>query len=368
MTSAAQTTVLPETPPASASAAPRRGRAFVLVAIAAAAFLTTTALVRSRLSLQAVPDIQEKISFFANHGEQFDTVFVGSSRIYHQIVPKLFDELMAKAGFPTHSYNLGMSAMLTPEDTFVMEAAFAKRKNPLKFVLVETTRPIETDYSWAGMNHTLRVAYWHDFKRLKIMSRAIAAKRAQQAVQDPAALQKDFDTFLYHLRLFASNTFNTGRGVDWLKSERDLIKMTFRRHPKSPGRSRKYDDGFGVLNPPIQIDDSQWAYLQTSIKRPTLHDYADKESQHELQAKKQLIASLGGRMFAVMPPVAGGPTFAPDPKFGEPIPELDFSDPKKFPELFERKNRQDSGHLNFQGAEIFTRLLVDRLVQILRSK
>ena len=359
-----------ETLPPVACANPGRSRAFLLVGVCVASFFLTMAFVRFRLSMQAVPDIQEKIAFFANHGEEFDTVFVGSSRIFHQIVPKLFDRLMAEAGFPTHSYNLGMSAMSAPEDSFLMDAAFAKRRRPLKFVLVETSDKIRTDYSCEGMDNTLRVEYWHDFKRLAVLTRTIVAQRKPaEGASRWMFSERERTLFLYHLRLFVANSLNIGRGVGWLQSERDLMAMTFRRHPpRSAGRSRKFDDGFGVIDPPIEIDDHQWSLLQGYIKRPVARDFGDTESQREVQDKRRLVEFYGGRMFAVLPPISGGTMFSPDPQFGAPIPVLDCGDPNRYPELFERQNRQDSGHLNYQGAEIFTRRIVEQLVKSLRSK
>ena len=56
-----------------------------------------------------------------------------------------------------------------------------------------------------------------------------------------------------------------------------------------------------------------------------------------------------------MAPPVPGRTFAPLP--GEDLVFLDFSDPARFPELFAPEHRQDSGHLNARGAEIYSRLV-----------
>ena len=67
----------------------------------------------------------------------------------------------------------------------------------------------------------------------------------------------------------------------------------------------------------------------------------------------------------VAPPYLSVP-FAPRPELG--IAFLDFSDPRRHPELFAPENRADRGHLNARGAAIYSRLLARELLAALAGQ
>ena len=45
-----------------------------------------------------VPVLREKFAWFAAHADEYDTLFIGTSRVYRGIKPSVFDELTAAAG------------------------------------------------------------------------------------------------------------------------------------------------------------------------------------------------------------------------------------------------------------------------------
>ena len=354
----------------------------MLLAVCALAFFATSAVFRERLRLPSEVPTSAKIQYLALHGDEYDTLFLGSSRVYQHIIPTVFDRAMAEAGAPTHSYNLGMSAMFTPEDTFVLEQALAKRKRPLKYVIVESSGIIQTDYSFFGTDQTLRVAYWHDFKRLATVMRAIFFQNHDRAAfpTDLKKLPEQFKQFGYHFHLFISNYCNLGRGMEWCKRERQLLRTAGNRSEnkthavatrgRASGSLRQLsegNEGYAYVDPPIDLDAVQWAAIEAFVKRQPSRKFGDLESQRDLQAKRRLVAAHGGRMLALIPPSAQEPVFVPDPKFGAPIAVLDFCDSKRYPELFLRENRQDAGHLSTRGAELFSRLLAARLREVTRE-
>ena len=74
----------------------------VRLTFVAAAFLLglclTCWVIRINLPVPKVPAVQAKLAHLAEHINDYDTLFLGSSRIYHQIIPSRFDELMARRG------------------------------------------------------------------------------------------------------------------------------------------------------------------------------------------------------------------------------------------------------------------------------
>lgn len=337
-------------------------RSIALCGCFAIGLFATAALIRPKLPFQPVPTIQEKLAWLKKHGDEYDTIFIGSSRTNHHIIPEEFDRLMAAAGMPTHSFNLGVDGMRAPEDSFVLQAALAKRKAPLKLVIVECNKIAVHSGDDAGIRGTLRIAYWHDLPRSFAVLEAMFARervnrrRRWRSYRKIAA--EVWGPFWYDLDLFMQQAANLGRGNDWLKDQLGTAA------PLSPQELGPKNDGYPTL-PQIPISDSEWNIIQNQVadfmKKQVRPDFGDRPSQAELQFKRRLVEAHGGRMILVIPPLTGGFEFNPDPKYGPAIPVLDFADPRRYPDLFARPNRQDSGHLNEKGAEIFTRMLVEHL-------
>src|SRR5688572_32965818 len=82
--------------------------------------------------------VTPKLTWLAAHADDFDVLFLGSSRTYRQVIPELFDKLMAEAGHPLKAYNLGIDGMRPPEDTYILEKVLSNRTKPLRWVIVES--------------------------------------------------------------------------------------------------------------------------------------------------------------------------------------------------------------------------------------
>ena len=119
----------------------------------------------TRLVAPVPAGASERADWLREHGGgSFDTIFVGSSRTFHQIVPSIFDGEMAELGVPVRSFNLGTPGMKPPEDAYVMGRALRGRKAPLRFLVVECN-PIHLDIQ-PEQRGTTRAVYWHDVPRL----------------------------------------------------------------------------------------------------------------------------------------------------------------------------------------------------------
>jgi hypothetical protein len=69
-------------------------------------------------------------------------------------------------------------------------------------------------------------------------------------------------------------------------------------------------------------------------------------------------------LIVIIPPRMQIGAILPDPKRFPHVPVLDFSDAKRYPELFEGRHRYDFDHLNFLGAAVFSRLLAARILEL----
>src|SRR2546430_2168218 len=89
--------------------------------IALAAFLATSAVIHSLLPPIIPKGIAAKLKFFTEHKDEFDTVIVGTSRLYYSASPEIFDATTRENGLTTHTFNFGIDGMHPPENFYVLE-------------------------------------------------------------------------------------------------------------------------------------------------------------------------------------------------------------------------------------------------------
>ncbi|MEO7933916.1 MAG: hypothetical protein ABIT76_12230 [Chthoniobacterales bacterium] len=311
-----------------------------------AGLVGTALFIGRKLPSPYVVSVSEKIRWLQKHGDQYDTLFIGSSRVNRHIRADLFDEAMAAAGHPTRSFNLGVNGMCAPEDTYVLEAALAKRKKPLKNVVVEYSAiPIESASDRGA--ETIRKSYWLDPKRFQSVMRRLWTLTPREI-----AVSNRWDSFTYATRRFVSRELNLGRGLK-------IVQARFEKSPKSLKQTFQGEwQGYEVLRQK-PLASSQWKIFQERVadlaQTPATSDYGSSADLRELAEKRRLIESFGGRMIVYIPPLAYRRNYAPDPKLMGDVPVMDFSNPKLYPDFYDRKLLADINHFNDTGAELFTK-------------
>src|SRR2546423_6524213 len=113
-----------------------RGRGILNAGIAALAFILACAGLNALLPFPEIDVVSHKLRFFRQHRDDFDTVFIGSSRIRHQISPAIFDRTMRQAGLPTPTFNFGIKAMGPPEDGYLLERLLVRKPRPVNWGFV----------------------------------------------------------------------------------------------------------------------------------------------------------------------------------------------------------------------------------------
>ena len=296
-----------------------------------------------------VTTVTEKLARYAVAGDEYDVLAIGSSRTYRQIIPQIFDSTANAAGKDVRLFNLGVDGMRPPEDTYLLEQALALRKKPLKLVLVECNdlrfelRPED--------ENTVRAVYWHDAKRLATMARLALAKGGRKRA--PGDRWKQFGS---HVEYWFQNVTSLGRGNELLSAALFDTK---------PVRNAVGLDGFkdspkrdGLPADELSRFEKDVSEMRKSPPRPYA---ADPVSQAELAEKRRIIEKAGAKMVLIVPPFPMTKRFLPDDESLRAT-VLDFSNPNEFPELYAPENRLDEGHTNRTGSEIFTRMIVERLL------
>jgi hypothetical protein len=305
--------------------------------------------------------VKQKLEHLAAHHDEYDTLFLGSSRIYYQIIPALFDRLAAEQGLPTRSFNAAVAGMRPPEDAYYLDYLLRHPPKNLRWVFIELAGLRTTaDPDKVG---TMRAVYWHDWPRFWLLfKRAIElkpdVKRRKWKKQIEPRLEQLAD-FYGHVPIFLQYQTNLGRGSTFATE----ILTGDTRPPVSPVGLLGADlAGWVRTGRPEEIAGSQLADFDTALSERRVEkprrDPGDAVSQQALEAMIAKVEKLGATAVLIVPPTTNKRNFVPSPEREKKSIVLDFCDLEKFPELYEHRYRLDTDHLNTEGAEVFTHIVV----------
>jgi hypothetical protein len=331
---------------------------FICVATAFGALLATSVIYHTLLPPSIPEGVAEKLEFFAKHKDEFDTLFLGSSRFYYAISPEGFDRITRENGVPTRTFNFGIDGMNPPENFYVLDQILKTEPRSLKWIFVEVDN-IETK-SHVKILGTQRLLYWHDWPRTALtLKKAINPRPRTKWFQRLNRLWSARRELALHLSLFEKQFTNVGWAADFISS---LIEV---RVPESTPKLGPKGDGYrlaGASMSPERAENFRRKLAQeVADSKPEFIDpYA--ESAYRDCAEK--IRHLGAApIFVIAPSIFQSPMLFRD---GPPAPLLVFNDCKAYPQLYDTKVRVDQQHLTQEGAVEFTRLLALKFVDSAR--
>jgi len=318
-------------------------------------FCATTFVLHFLLPLPEVAGVTSKLHFLAAHPGKYDTIFVGSSRVYHGVNPATFDAAMAAAGKPAHSFNLGIDGMLPPETFYVIDQLLAAKPRGLRRIFIE----LEDVQISVAPEHvrTRRALYWHDWKRSAlIVQKILEMDVAEKWKQKRKRLLRNREALFADLFLFGQNLANVGRAFDLLgltPGEDDLSESDY--EPRGDG----YAPTTIAMTPDQAARYKAWLDHELAGAHPREVDaYAEAAFRHYAN----LFRSLGATPIFFVTPASG--TILPS-KFRSAPSEtvMSFNDAQRYPSLYQAEARLDETHLNAKGADEFSRLLATRLLE-----
>ena len=353
---------------ASFTAPPGRGRwvrAWRNVAVFLAALTGVHLLLDAWLPLPDLGKVSEKLAYFEQHKDEFDAVFVGSSRVYRQIAPALFDAQVAAAtGQPMRSFNLGAPSMFLPESMFVIDRIVAQRPVRLRWMFIELDDPRPRVEEHAGL--VQREVYWHGWRETVLMCFNILTARGIH--------KGDRMLMLTHQgMLFGRCWTHVGFAQEWLANRiqsKNRTTATIERVTLGPAADG-YDPYHGILgqkqsdskDPEADVKNFLAATraLETGAARAQSPPDASLPLRWLLREKVRALRACGIEPLFVIPPVTTAETeFFALAKQGVLPTLFAFNDPVAYPDLYQVSVRADTAHLNEPGAQMFTRLLAGK--------
>ena len=347
-------------------------RALTNTGIGAAAFLITCVGLRVVLPFPEIDGgVSQKFRFFAAHKDEFDTLFIGSSRVYFQISPAIFDRVTRESGMPTHSFNFGVGGMYLPETSYLLEQILNLKPRNLRWVFIEYD---ELQTKWSPENQTSRRAlYWADWKRVSLLLRKLTDAGTDPLwLPSPAKLrdivlrQKDEKNtrslLTFYAGQFEKNYTNVARAAD-------VLQYFLDRDTK--GRRARYlgvaSDGY--VTRPNRISPNQVAAYERGLAAAMAQTDTHPLSRYAVEAYRQCaqeVRKTGAIPIFLITPSTTQINVASE-STGLTSVVMAFNNPRTYPGLYRSSARRDGQHLTKSGAEEFTRIVAANFVELARA-
>ncbi|MEL6939289.1 MAG: hypothetical protein AAFO84_08870 [Cyanobacteria bacterium J06598_1] len=296
-----------------------------------------------------------KNDYYQAHKDDYNVLFFGSSRIYNQVIPEVFDATANQsAGLEAiNSYNFGVPAMRAIDSAVLLEDVLADPPENLRWVFFESI--LDKGYEPIPNARTYRAMYWHDWENTKFA--------ADYIFTSDESLPKKVALFGSHLLPFLYNHMNVGRLFNQVlphefSAEERIVAAEFTaqegfyalREESDPKRQAFLADQVGY----------QAAVSELGIQRdPTTEDaYLSANKKMLLARITQTIRAAGAEPIFVEPPSLHPENdFQAAKALGTIDTLLSYKKPSEFPQLYAPTQRHDADHLNETGAREFTQLL-----------
>ena len=336
-----------------------------------AAFCGSCWLAGLLLPFPDVPEAGDKHAYFALHGDRYDAIFLGSSRIEMQIVPSVFNQRTAELGHPLTAFNAGVSAMRPPEDAYFFDHLARCPRVRLRWVFIEL-QPVRLEPDTMRREGG-RLAYWHDWERSVIVWHCFAAEWQRVKVWAGQKKQRDkpwgerltkfgepLGQYFEHVGLSLQRAVHLG----------DAVPPLARAALRTGAPPSTAEDGWVKMPDTIagaSLADYERSYAER-LETPQAAKPGNSAGALALRRLLEKVARQGAVPVLLIPPTTAPSRFAPPPDIRASCLVLDFSNPREYPELFTLENRLDGEHLSAAGAAVFSRLVAERFAAALAAR
>jgi hypothetical protein len=292
--------------------------------------------------LPAPPTLYDaKLAWLAAHAGDYDTIFIGSSFVHNQLVPRELDDEMAARGHPTRSFNFGLPGMSCGEALYVLEHVLALHPAHLKRLVLDgdmNDRPEHEDVL------TRRTIGWHAPEPTAI-SMAAMWRAPETLAYRTAAIRQDALGALQRL-------FDVGVINEWLSGARDSTDVGA--------------EGYATRDSWQDLDPTRPAGAKYRAAVDELRDHGRAPAEASGYRETLFEAMVArGRARGLEPLVLLAPTLHRYPPPSVRVPVYAFNDPSRQPELYDRLARADINHLNDRGARLYSRAVARALAAAL---
>ncbi len=324
-------------------------------AIAVTAFFVTWVSLDAVLPFPEIDGgVSQKFRFFSAHKDEFDTLFIGSSRVYFQISPAIFDRVTRESGLATHSFNFGIGGMYLPETAYLLEQILNLKPRNLRWVFIEYD---ELQTKWSPENQTSRRAlYWADWKRVSLLLRKLTDAGTDKDEKNTRSL------LTFYATQVERNYTNVSRAAD-------VLHYFLGRDTKEHRASYLGAGGDGYVTRPNRMSPSQTAAYERGLAAAMVEAGTRPLSPYAVEAYRQCaqaVRSIGAAPVFLITPSTTQINMAAE-RTEAPGVVMAFNNPRVYPNLYHSSVRRDGQHLTKSGAEEFTRVVAANFVELARA-
>ncbi len=321
-------------------------------------WLGIASLVGPLLPPPRLPVLSEKHAYFHAHADQYEAVFIGSSRVFRGFAPLIFDAALQEHGHSLRTFNFAMEAVWPPE-SFYRVHEFLRLRSRVRWVFIELL-PVNPRLT-PDNARTLRSIYWHDWRHTLLAWRAIAGDGAFTPGEKRRWIALHAELFLRRLARISSASAPLEpvlrpEVLKTLQEERSL-------------NSRWIDTG-GFVPEPNELMPADTATAFREQVAAYVRNLTPRSLPEYLRAElRDLVAAVRARgavpVFVVTPSTSRAENFADLRDQGIDADLISFKGPARFPALYDPALHFDGPHLNEQGAHEFSRLFADEFAALL---
>lgn len=297
--------------------------------------------------------------------DEFDTIFVGSSRLNFALIPAVFDARMRELGRSVHSLNLAISGQRGFDTAATIEHLLQLAPKNLRCLVIELH----------SFDQRIRGTNWVSDLDVEMHPVSLLWARLCSALDSGCDWRSVVDQVHFLVAHTAANAFRVGQGGRLID---DLLAAASGRRLWGAGKfpNRGFDPA----------DRNAGADMREAAKRFAEEPDRPKQLLNYRFSKAALDKLLGGfpvdeffRIDARVREAGIEPIYVVMPSyysafFGyDAIPELarrtavvDLDQPERHPLLFEPSMWFDPGHFGRAGAGVFTRYLAERVAELPR--
>ncbi|QNL20557.1 hypothetical protein HZR84_00850 [Hyphobacterium sp. CCMP332] len=291
--------------------------------------------------------------------KDINTLFFGSSRIYHHISPEVYDRLMAD--YKSASYNFSLPGTFNPESYFLLEKFLEKdvKDSELDLIIIEL-QSFNNLYSRNIFSH--KASYWNNFPYYYYALNFIINSNLPLPEKTKLLIKYSI-SFIYRLssypKLFQkqkTTKLGDSRTTTGFVSIDDQIK---KRHPNdfhNKIREKRLSDS-------LEIERRYRASgkVNALLKNTRCNEVLQKKLQTLIEKAEKKNCHL----LFLIPPRLTLKDYQQTLPFINCLPEkniLQMADRESYPYFYQAKYIIDRGHLNGAGAIIFTEKLTELII------
>lgn len=299
-----------------------------------------------------------------------DVIFFGSSMVYRQINPEVFDAVVEeKTGNPIRSFNFGVNWLASSEMIYLAENYVREAPVKPRYLFLELQRIKMVNYK----NYlTTRIIYWYTPEMYAFTTAAI--------VNSKLPFYSKAGQWISHTVNFSGNQINLGYFTEALRYQSEIQKAGFFRTDTDVGNGflsletenrQMLEAGINPerLNRFLKDTSAVTARMHASLTAFTYYEKNPDELKHFNKAYSARLHALINNcirqnihLIILLPPRLDRLQYQELLPVFNSLPaghRINMADARQYPEFYFADYSFDVTHMNEKGAEIYSRKLAE---------